>query len=161
MNKKNNLMLVGLFSLLLFSLIPTSAYFSFYRTVPNFSVDIYIWDAYYADLDLDGYEDDIFIEIDLTLTNQYVYTDVEVFIGVTLPSGMEHWFKFDYTFKKTTLTGYITLGYDLYNTATELGWYEANAVGFAQGEEFSYMDTLIFDPPGTGGGDPSARDYVL
>lgn len=118
-------------------------------------MSITIDDAYYGNLDDDSYEDDIRISLTLVVSNWYYYTDIDLYIGIELPSGIEFWFIAEFTVYKTTYSGYITIDFDLLNTATESGWYTASAVGFANNERVSIMDTLIFDPPGsTDGADP-------
>lgn len=114
----------------------------------NYSVDVFIEDAWYEDLDSDGYQDDIGVNLSVELSNQYVYTDIDMYLGITLPSGTEYWFLASFTVEKYTYYTYFRMTFELLNTATESGWYKASAVGFADGDRFSYMDSIIFDPPG-------------
>ncbi len=121
----------------------------------NFSVDMTIEDAWYADLDNDSYTDDIAVVVLLELYNYNYITSVDVYIGVELPSGTTYWFTADLSLYKTTYYGYLEITFHLLNTATETGWYTAKAVGFADGETLSIMHSYDFDPPGeTNGGDP-------
>lgn len=114
----------------------------------NFSVYVSINDAYYADLDGDLLADDIKLDLTLEIYNYNFYTSVEVYVGVTLPSGTEYWFVITLdVYKSTTYYG-TGLDVNLYDTATESGWYTAHAVGFASGESYSVMESLTFDPPG-------------
>lgn len=139
MNRKVQLTLVLLIPLLLFNVVPTSG---------NFSVSMYIVDAHYVDLDADGKEDDIYVEIDVTLTNYRVSTDVDVYVGITLPSGIEYWFLAKITIVKSTYAKTLGMAFDLLDTANEPGWYDCHAFGLAQGEQYSVMQTYTFDPPG-------------
>ncbi len=128
----------------------------------NFSVSIDITDAYYADLDADLLEDDIVVTLNVTLTNIYVSTNVDIYIGITLPSGTEFWFLAEINVVKYTYSVTFGMKFDLMNTALEPGWYEANAVGFADGDQFSIMDSFIFDPPGgTDGGWPTSVYEII
>ena len=96
------------------------------------------------------------LDLDVTLSNPYYRTPVDIYIGITLPSGTEHWFLAEIVVHKTTFTKSFTMHFDLYDTAYESGWYNASAVGFALGEQFSYMHTVTFDPPlERPGGDPT------
>jgi hypothetical protein len=126
----------------------------------NFSVNIYIDDAWYEDIDSDGIEDDIGVNLTVSLYNKYVYTDIDLYLGITLPSGYEYWFLASFTVEKYTYYTDFGMTFELYNTATESGWYDASAVGFADGEMFSYMHTITFDPPGdTNEGNPAGAYY--
>jgi len=125
---------------------------SIHTASADFSVNVYINGASYGDYDQDGYQDDIEINLTIELSNQYVYTDIDIYVGVTLPSGQDFWFGYSFTAVKYTYTGYVDMKWDLMNTALESGWYRADAVGFAKGEQFSLMDSLHFDPPGQAGG---------
>ena len=153
MKKVRRNLLLSIFIILpiiLTNISPTSA---------NFSVGINITDAYYADLDADNFEDDIFISIDVTLSNIYIETDVDIYIGVTLPSGIEFWFVAKITVIKSTYSYNFGINFDLLNTALESGWYTAQAVGFAEGDQYSIMQSLIFDPPGSNEGSSDPDGY--
>lgn len=150
--KKNN---YGLFAILL--LIATST--SIHPTNANFSALSTISDAYYTDLDQDGLQDDVRLLILLELVNNKMYTNVDLYVGLKLPSGTEYWFLAEFVLVKYTTYGYVQLEFDLLNTATETGWYEANTVGFAGNEQFSYMDSLVFDPPGSKNGDAVTASF--
>lgn len=118
------------------------------QSAANFSVYASINHAFYADLDADGREDDVCIYLTIEVYNYRIYTDIDLYIGVTLPSGSEFWFLVEFTVKKSYYYGWIDMKFDTFNTALESGWYDASAVGFAESERFSIMETLTFDPPG-------------
>lgn len=124
----------------------------------NFSVYVSFNDAYYADLDSDTLQDDIRLDMTIEIYNYQYSTDVELYVGITLPSGTQYWFLVTFTVYKSTY-GYSTgMLFNAYDTATESGWYDASAVGFANGESYSIMETITFDPPGgSGPGNPQAE----
>lgn len=118
----------------------------------NFSADTNINDAWYADLDGDGSEDDVAVNVTLTLSNNKIFTDVDLYINLVLPSGKEFWFVSYLTIEKYTRTAAFILLYELMDTATEPGWYDVYTVAFAEGETLSRVDYFTFDPPGGGDG---------
>jgi len=143
-------------SILLIAILSLGAMGQINSVSANFSVTVYIQDAWYTDLDNDGSEDDIGVDLIINLCNNYVYTDVDFYVGLELPNDYEFWFKTSFTVKKYTYCEANGAIFYLYNTALVPGWYKAHAVGFAEGDNFARMDTLVFDPPGSNGGNPSA-----
>ena len=120
----------------------------------NFSVSATFNSAWYADLDADGNADDIGTNITLTLSNNKVSTYIDLYFNIVMPSGQEYWFLSQLKIQKYTYSATFSLLYHFYNTATECGWYTMNTVGFASNEQFSLMDSIVFDPPGKSGGSP-------
>lgn len=127
----------------------------------NYSVYIDITDAYYADLDSDGFEDDIRILVVMDLYNYKYTTDIDLYVGIEKPLGEEVWFLAEFLAYKTTYHESYSISFNLLNTATESGWYTAYSVGFADNEQFSIMSNLLFDPPGVVGGDPPSGTFTL
>ena len=127
----------------------------------NFSVFIDITDAYYADLDFDGYEDDIRVLVIMDLYNNRFNTDIDLYVGIEKPSDEEVWFLAEFQAYKTTYHETYVISFDLLNTATESGWYWAYSVGFADNEQYSVMSDFLFDPPGDVGGDPPSGTFTI
>ncbi len=125
------------------------------------SVDyIQIVDAYYADLDGDGYEDDIKLLVEF----KFLDTDpsrVDLNIWIELPSGLT----FNVRISIYNTPNEFLLNIDCFNMAIESGWYTvtmlASIMGAGNGKLY-IMDEIIFDPP-TGGGPglpPSVNAYI-
>ena len=114
---------------------------------------IYIADAYYADLDADGYEDDIKLLLEFSFENIEPLR-VDLNIWIELPSGLM------YTFRVSVwgAPAQSTLNIDCIDMATESGWYTvtmlASVMGTGSGKVY-ITDQLEFDPPtGSGPGLP-------
>jgi hypothetical protein len=121
---------------------------------------IQIVDAYYADLDGDGYEDDIKLLVDCSFTD----TDpsrVDLNIWIELPSGLT----FNVRVSIYNTPSEFLLNIDCFDTAIESGWYTvtmlASVMGAGNGKLY-ITDEIIFDPPtGTGPGiPPSVNAYI-
>ncbi len=112
---------------------------------------IYIADAYYADLDEDGYEDDIKILLEFSFESiEPIRVDLNIW--VELPSGLMYAFRVS-VYRAPAQS---TLNIDCIDMATESGWYTvtmiASVMGTGAGRLF-ITDQLEFDPPtGTGPG---------
>ncbi|MHA1135163.1 MAG: hypothetical protein ACTSSE_01610 [Candidatus Thorarchaeota archaeon] len=125
------------------------------------SIDyIQIEDAYYADLDGDGYEDDIKLLVDCCFfdTNP---SRVDLNIWIELPSG----FTFNVRVSIYNTPNEFLLNIDCFDMAIESGWYTvtmlASVMGAGNGKIY-IVDEIIFDPP-TGGGPglpPSVNAYI-
>lgn len=118
-----------------------------------------IIDAYYDDLDGDGYADDVRLTIRAEFHN-FGESDFEkgveygIMFGITLPSGLSFWHEFMDVDNRST----VTIDFNLINQALESGWYDATAGGFYREykpcDEILFHD-IIFDPPGgQHGGEP-------
>ncbi len=121
---------------------------------------IQIVDAYYADLDNDGYEDDIklLVEFKFLDTNP---SRVDLNIWIELPSGLT----FNVRISIYNTPNEFLLNIDCFDMAIESGWYTvtmlASVMGAGNGKLY-IMDEIIFDPP-TGGGPgfpPSVNAYI-
>lgn len=125
------------------------------------SVDyIQIVDAYYADLDGDGYEDDIKLLVACSFTDSDP-TRVDLNIWIELPSGLI----FNVRVSIYNTPSEFLLNIDCYDMAIESGWYTvtliASVMGAGSGKLY-ITDEIIFDPP-TGGGPglpPSVIAYI-
>jgi hypothetical protein len=121
-----------------------------------------IYDAYYTDLDIDGYEDDIAIFVSFTI-NSGVKLRATFLLEIELPSGMTYSFLLEAWFypSETPIRAKIST----LNTATESGWYTATMKGIVRGiptGAFLTESSLIFDPPtGAGSGNPTASIAIL
>jgi hypothetical protein len=151
MRKTNkSILLIMMFLFTSFAVIQNSS--------ANFSVYVTVTDAYYADLSGDGLEMDVGIHLFLEIYNNKVSTDVSLYIGIELPSGLTFWFLVEFTAIKYTYYGYTNIFFEGLNTALESGWYNAYAVAFAEGEQYSVMHIYTFDPPGgSSPGEPVGR----
>jgi hypothetical protein len=125
------------------------------------SVNITILNAYYADLDQGGIENDIFVEFTLNLTLQEDDGYFLFYFTLVLPSGTEYYYRTSFSVSQST--NYYGVLY-FYNYATEAGWYEIKSLGvlFQEDDIKWYFTSYIFDPPGgTGGDDPQVMMMVL
>ncbi|TFG26680.1 hypothetical protein EU527_19440 [Candidatus Thorarchaeota archaeon] len=125
------------------------------------SVDyIQIVDAYYADLDGDGYEDDIKLLVGCCFTDTNP-SRVDLNIRIVLPSGLT----FNVRISIYNTPSEFLLNIDCFDMAIESGWYTvtlfASVMGVGNGKLY-IIDEIIFDPP-TGGGPglpPSVIAYI-
>ncbi len=125
------------------------------------SVDyIQIADAFYADLDGDGYEDDIKLLVECCFTESNP-TRIDLNIWIELPSGLT----FSVRVSIYNTPSEFLLNIDCYDMAIESGWYTvtllASVMGAGNGKLY-ITDEIIFDPP-TGGGPglpPSVSAYI-
>ncbi|MHA2030881.1 MAG: hypothetical protein ACW99A_04520 [Candidatus Kariarchaeaceae archaeon] len=124
-----------------------------------------ILDAYYGDLDEDGYEDDVFAEIEFSLRHYYSDDDDDwektkyrpgdvafyVELYLILPSGQT----FAHKLKYSTDDRKFVFEYQMINHAIESGWYTLiveTATEDMMRYNYETSDKLVFDPPGGGGG---------
>jgi hypothetical protein len=149
MHAKKPLLLLIVSALVLASVPAVSAQPAVYTE----SVQIQIMDAYYADLDGDGYQDDIKLVLQFNF-EENVPTRVDLNIWIELPSGLT------YNFRVSVygVPSSSTLQIDCFDMATESGWYTvtllASVMGSGNGKIY-IVDALEFDPPtGVGGGLP-------
>lgn len=109
---------------------------------PNIS--IYVAEAYYGDLDADGYEDDTFARVELTLSGANRY-NFEYWVTLTLPSGQD----FVFGWGINTRLNFLNLSTTMYDTALESGWYHLHIEIVLKTGGTSYLDMEhVFDPPG-------------
>ncbi len=115
-------------------------------------VNITISEAYYADLDNDGYEDDVFVETQLAFTGSSSSYNFDYYIVLTLPSGLSY----TYSFAASSKVDFLTIGNYFWSHASEAGWYNVDIhIVMRTGGVALTSESLIFDPPGgTGGADP-------
>ncbi len=108
-----------------------------------------IVDAYYADLDGDGYEDDIKLLVEFSFpTDEIVRVDLNIWIE--LPSGLT----FNLRVSVWRAPNDSLLNIDCIDMAIESGWYTVYLVTSVMGSgggKYYITDFLIFDPPGEGG----------
>ena len=121
-------------------------------------IQIDIQEAYYADLEGDGMEDDVFVGVELSFFGSSVY-NFDYYIFLTLPSGAE----FGYAVALAAHTDVAYLGNFFWNHATESGDYKVTVhTVLRTGGITLFTDCVIFDPPGgTGGSDPIRFDLVF
>ena len=98
-------------SLLIILLLTLSFANAIHPAKADYSVSVTINDAYYSDLDGDGLQDDIRIDLTVVLSNKYVYTDIDLYLGLTLPSGIEYWFLHSFTLQKSTIVAQVNFYY--------------------------------------------------
>ncbi|MCE7734947.1 MAG: hypothetical protein GPJ54_08730 [Candidatus Heimdallarchaeota archaeon] len=107
-------------------------------------VSIRIASAYYADVDLDGDEDDVFAEVlvDLYCSNRYQF---DYYIYLTQPSGFQ---VYDALGVNTRLNQ-LTFSTTFYNYAMESGDYRIDVkILLMNGGPYLVTESIIFDPPG-------------
>lgn len=110
-----------------------------------------ITQGYYADTDGDGFEDDIFVEtvMHILCTNR---ANFDYYITLTLPSGLS----FTYAYQVNTRLNLLTFNNDFYDHGIESGDYKVDVQILLKTGGISYTSgSLIFDPPGHSGTDPS------
>jgi len=117
-----------------------------------------IADAYYADLDEDGLEDDIKILVEFSFENTNP-SRVDLRLEIELPSGTVYNFRVS-VYRPPTKS---VLNIDCFDTATESGWYTvtmiASVMGAGNGKVY-VTDQMQFDPPTkTGPGLPGVDAY--
>jgi hypothetical protein len=126
---------------------------------PN-KFEVVIEHADYGDFDTDSYEDDVVIIFTCrVLEGAKSPAKTDVYFTLTLPSGQQH-------FALVTIVGKyteISLGMYRFNVATEPGWYNIVADAYTYGgpKDGTDSDVLVFDPPGSGTGDPEIRLFRL
>ncbi len=117
-----------------------------------------IFDAYYTDLDGDGYEDDIKLLIEFSFpTVEPVRIDLNIWIE--LPSGLT----FNFRVSVWRAPNDSILNIDCIDMAIESGWYTVYLVTSVMGSgggKYYITDSLMFDPPSEGGnGLPAVYAY--
>ncbi|MFW9994567.1 MAG: hypothetical protein ACFFD4_21160 [Candidatus Odinarchaeota archaeon] len=171
--KKRNLSyltFVLLAFIILTPVVASSATVHYYTQVD----EVEIHDAYYCDSDGDGYEDDIEALVEIHFENDtdqwtsifrdkydWIYVVFDngtiylvdddaylVIVEMILPSG----FTYNYVFEDKTTEMVVNYHWYFYDHATEPGWYTLNVDVYGSlGTHKS--DSVIFDPPGSEGGD--------
>jgi len=114
-------------------------------------LDMEFVDAYYDDLDADGVEDDVLLDLyieilDFTYWDSIFGRTLTVVMELELPSGAYY----DYAFEITTYQATFNFVLECYDHATETGDYTAHALGVINGYEYGLYTYLLFDPPGSG-----------
>lgn len=114
-------------------------------------ISIQVKEAYYADLDGDGLEDDVYSQVEIRLSGANRY-NLDYWITLTLPSGENFVFGWFVSTRLTTLN----IANNLYNTALEAGWYHLHIEVFMKTGGISYTNyEHWFDPPGDA--DPNTK----
>ncbi|MFW9920998.1 MAG: hypothetical protein ACFFED_15465 [Candidatus Thorarchaeota archaeon] len=116
--------------------------------------------AYYANLDDDGMEDDIVVVYEIILPNSDNLTDyvIELYCTLTLPSGVSY----VYECAIVTSEGCVVTQY-WFNAATESGWYKYSVYAYSYSSELdSGFDEIDFDPPeGAPGLPPEIDTWIV
>ena len=125
------------------------------------SIDyIQIVDAYYADLDGDGYEDDIKLLVECCFLDTNP-TRIDLNIWIELPSGLT----FNVRVSVYNTPNEFLLNIDCFDMAIESGWDTvtmfASVMGSGNGKLY-ITDEIIFDPPLPAGPGlpPSVNAYI-
>jgi len=150
----------GVFILAILLIVPIN------QVSADFSTTVTLTYGNYGDFDTlvglpsDGFKDDIIINMTLELYNKKYSTPIDLYFGITLPSGQEFWWEANLIVYKSSSYASFDLTIVILEIATESGFYTAQAVGFAASEKFSYMTYLVFDPPGSGIGQPPGAFFL-
>ncbi len=121
-------------------------------------IGIEITNAFYADLDGNGIEDDIFVQVDLSFFGASTI-NFDYYIILTLPSGESH----AYTISLASHVDKLIIDNYFWNHATEPGWYtvEVHTVLRTGGVQI-LSDSMVFDPPGgSEGSDPIGFSIII
>ena len=115
-------------------------------------ISVKIMYAYYCDLDQDGFEDDIYAKVSLSMYDASFYA-IEYYVNLTLPSNVS----FTYRVIINTDSSELMLHNLFYNHATESGNYSLFVqVVLKNGGMATDSHLFVFDPPGgSDGADPS------
>ncbi|RMG30921.1 MAG: hypothetical protein D6732_15585 [Methanobacteriota archaeon] len=118
------------------------------------SISLHFTDAYYADLDGDGYSDDVFGGVDLFISGSE-RVSFDYYITLVLPSGKS----FTYAYRISTRYTYLHLANYFYDHVSESGDYTfiveiVTRTGGLQYDPYHH----VFDPPG---GVPTDPTYSL
>lgn len=151
---RNKFNLIIVFSLLFLSLIGNT------RATPQTQVglttcgkptmNIQISNAYYGDNDLDGFQDDVYVEtkIEILCTNR---VNFQYYISLTLPSGQS----FTYGYMVNTNLNTLTFDNNFYDHAIESGDYVVDIYIVLKTGGVSFSgDSRTFDPPGGSNTEP-------
>ncbi len=144
--KQRPLFLIIISLLVLNSVISTSA-------VP-FKTKAIISDAFYGDydelegLESDGLEDDVRVNITLTVFDPKPNIKIDIFLSVKMPSGELFSYTFDILVFKETKEHVMDLQFVLLNIATEPGWYDVTVSALGERDPWAVEDEFTFDPPG-------------
>ncbi|MFW9918816.1 MAG: hypothetical protein ACFFED_04405 [Candidatus Thorarchaeota archaeon] len=119
-------------------------------------MQVWIYDAYYGDLDQGGCDNDIHVILLFDL-GYYSFYEVYYDITLTMPSGA----RFTYTIYFLADYEYIRIDNEFLNYATESGDYRIDITALMITPSFIFdTSSCIFDPPGSSeGGDPTFRVY--
>ena len=118
----------------------------------NVELTTLITEAYYTDLDNDGYQDDIFAIV-LIETEGVIFANLDYYVQMELPSGTVY----SYHVRITTNNETLILSNYFWNHAYESGNYSLTVtVVLRNARRMTSSTTLVFDPPGSSqGGEPS------
>ncbi|MHA1520437.1 MAG: hypothetical protein ACTSRK_09665 [Promethearchaeota archaeon] len=147
--KYKRMLIISLGIIILSSFINATVAASGSWDYPDYEYPLEIEDAMYDDLDGDGLEDDVLVEFELiSPTDEDCFFKGAFTLSLVLPSGFTHVFTFSIreTFEE------LEVEVELYNVATENGWYdlhiEADILCRSEGTVFLGIaeDSLTFDP---------------
>ena len=114
-----------------------------------------ITDAFYGDYDefvgqvSDGLEDDVRVNVTLSVFDPKSEISVYVFLSVEMPSGILFSYIFEIEITKNTKMDQFDLHFVLLDIATESGWYDVTVSAFGERDPFALEDEFTFDPPGS------------
>ncbi len=150
MRRQWKLFLLAVVFVSFIAFMPADTLAAYYDFRDRDALVVIIDEAYYADYDSDGNQDDV-VTVFRIMINDIDGNNGQNLVIVScvleLTSGVEYHFAFE---EKTKVGFEATLVW--YNTATELGWYDFSVKAVYEGHEG--FDRIAFDPPGKGGGEP-------
>ncbi len=144
----NKISLIALLTIIVFSLFQGITSVSANTEGP---INVDIEEAYYSDLDNDGFNDDVFVLLRFDLTGSSYY-EYGYLITLTLPSGTSY----SYIVIVRSLVDTVYTKNYFWDHATECGDYTVTVQALLNVPYTFYdTDTEIFDPPGgSEGGKP-------
>ncbi len=116
-------------------------------------------EAYYADADGDGLEDDIVVIYEIIPPDKDTSEDyvIELYCTLTLPSGVSY----VYQCAVVTSVGCTVTQY-WFNSVTESGWYTYSVYAYSfLSEVDSSSNEIVFDPPEGDNGMPSIDTTIV
>ncbi|OLS27372.1 MAG: hypothetical protein HeimC2_12090 [Candidatus Heimdallarchaeota archaeon LC_2] len=114
-----------------------------------------ITDAFYGDYDemvglvSDDLEDDVRVNVTLSVFDPKQYVIVYIYLSVKLPSGTLFSYIFEIQIFKDTKMYQTEFYFVLLNIATEPGWYDVTVSALGERDPWGLEDEFTFDPPGS------------
>ncbi len=144
-----------IFIIAMTSTTQSRAYYSSTSTQQVFSM--YFIDAWYADADGDGVEDDIVMDIGYEIYYFDYYYVLRMDLYLLCPDGTSYY----YVLRIDTTIRVFIIRYYFLNHAVASGDYYAYLEGYLLGYHNYVWDEMWFDPPGSNPDDPPNLEYEV